>query len=152
MRSLLLAFYLTLPLITLFTLAFRFDTYENNRIKDTSSPLEELFYGYIMFLLVAWWPFLVLRKYFTKYIMRNKTLGSWVFVPILASLICFSIPDAFFLWVMAYDIMEMDFSHTQVLVAYQTAFAVVGPVVGLVFAIVGWYVAKFALKLRRRSD
>ena len=76
----------------------------------------------------------MLRKYFTKYIMLNKTLGSWVFVPILAPLICFSIPDVLYLWVMAHDIMEMDFpSHTSVVVGYAMIFGVLGPVVGLVF-------------------
>jgi hypothetical protein len=148
MRLLLAAAYLALPLITPATLALTFSTYENNRVPDLSHAVPDLVTGCLSFLITGWWPFLVVQWVFARSMRRNSVPGSRVLVPVVVSTLCLAIPDALYLGAMAFDIMEADLQRPEVAAVYGAIFGVAGPVVGLVLAVVGWFLARIVLRWR----
>lgn len=138
------------PLISYFLLLSNFDSYRFNRILSLDEA-QLVFWNFVIgkavFIIPAFGVlFVVLSRRYMK--RQFSTLQVYVTQTIVVGM--FIIPYCFMALVLPFDILERDFETPGVYTTYSNYFILLAPLIGSIFALIGWFFSKvFFLKHRK---
>jgi hypothetical protein len=158
---LVIGYFLAPALVPYCFLALNYDTYEYDRLRDTSglvmgSAAKLLFVFFtVPYLLLMWLPFAAVYLAYSKFVLAYDIKLRTALLLLAATLICFSLPYFLMLYVLAFDLMEMDFPGSgvtsSVSITYYNYFLVLAPIVGILFTLPWLFGSRRVLRSRQNS-
>jgi hypothetical protein len=127
------------------------DDHSANRIGSMNEAMGWALIAHFIFFLCCWWPSILIFYFFQRLRIKSDHSERFIVSLLIVTLVSFSVPNMVMLFVLAFDIMEMDYAATNVQLVYSNYFHFLGPGIGFVFAAIALSSAFAIISIKRKS-